>query len=216
MPPRVDTSLGFAADTGYAPAQPNGTLEAVFDREFAEKNMYPKMSPTQKLVVVPGTFSCSNFSYMPLANSSRSVVAKLQAYFEWAKTDSKVIGMFPWHVNWLPNGGVIQGCDMRLGATDIPGVVPELEKIAAWIKANNSALASDGDRAVSDRSLTLPPRIVVASGSMDTERWATAKLGELLRLAPAAAAARPRCFIDPVWNASELYHDANHQFGSAW
>ena len=106
---------------------------------------------------------------MPLANSSRSVVAKLQAYFEWAKADGKVIGMFPFHVNWLPPGAVYQGCDMRLGATDIPGVVTELEKIAAWIKANNSALASDGDRAVSDRS-------------------DQAKLEELLRLAQAAAA----------------------------
>jgi hypothetical protein len=27
---------------------------------------------------------------------------------------------------------------MKLGATDIPGVVAELETIARWIKANNS------------------------------------------------------------------------------
>ena len=136
------------------------------------------MSSSQHLVVVPGTFACSNFSYMPLANSSRAVVAKLRAYLEWAKADPKVadihyalhalhtcapvplclspstvtllharvyvstcwfgqvIAMFPWHVNWLPAGG--SPCDMRLGATDIPGVLAELEKIANWIKATIS------------------------------------------------------------------------------
>ena len=53
------------------------------------------MSPSQKLVAVPGTFACSNFSYMPLANSSRSVIAKLRAYFQWAKLDPKVVGICP-------------------------------------------------------------------------------------------------------------------------
>jgi hypothetical protein len=48
----------------------------------------------------------------------------------------QVIAMFPWHVNWLPAGPL--PCDMVLGATDIPGVVAELETIARWIKANNS------------------------------------------------------------------------------
>jgi hypothetical protein len=48
----------------------------------------------------------------------------------------QVIAMFPWHVNWLPAGPL--PCDMKLGATDIPGVVAELETIARWIKANNS------------------------------------------------------------------------------
>ena len=78
---------------------------------------------------------------MPLANSSRSVISKLRAYFDWAKVDEKLIGLFPWHVNWLPPAAATGGaCDMRLGATDIPGVVDELIKIAEWIKANNHVL----------------------------------------------------------------------------
>eukprot|EP01046_Picozoa_sp_COSAG06_P094030 COSAG06_NODE_40191_length_404_cov_0.944262_1_plen_52_part_10 len=36
-------------------------------------------------------------------------------------------------------------------------------------------------------------------------------------VAVAAAAASPtplhRCFVDPVWTASELYHDYDHQYG---
>ena len=34
--------------------------------------------------------------------------------------------------------------------------------------------------------------------------------------APATAPAAASCFIDPVWNASELYHDTNHPYGSAF
>jgi hypothetical protein len=36
---------------------------------------------------------------MPLANSSRSVVEKLKAYFVWAKEDPRVAGINPWHFN---------------------------------------------------------------------------------------------------------------------
>ena len=36
---------------------------------------------------------------MPLANSSRSVVEKLRAYFAWAKEDARVAGIHPWHFN---------------------------------------------------------------------------------------------------------------------
>ena len=39
----------------------------------------------------------------------------------------------------------------------------------------------------------------------------------LLAVAAAAAAPTPhRCFVDPVWSASELYHDFDHQYGEAY
>ena len=125
---------------GYDPAHraPDGALEAQLVRSFAQTSIYPKMSPSQRLAVVPGTFACSNFSYMPLANSSRSVVAKLRAYKEWAQADARVVAMFPWHINWLPPAATQGPCDMALGSTDIPGVVPELQRIARWIKANST------------------------------------------------------------------------------
>eukprot|EP01043_Picozoa_sp_COSAG02_P020703 COSAG02_NODE_1026_length_15134_cov_382.979714_19_plen_301_part_00 len=91
IPPDLDW---FSVDGywGYDPAHAGGATEVRFMKAFAEKEMYPRMSSSQQLVVVPGTFACSNFSYMPLANSSRSVVAKLRAYLDWAKADPKVGG----------------------------------------------------------------------------------------------------------------------------
>ena len=140
IPPDLDW-ISIDGYWGYDPAHraPDGALEAQLVRSFAQTSIYPKMSPSQRLAVVPGTFACSNFSYMPLANSSRSVVAKLRAYMEWAQADARVVAMFPWHVNWLPAAAATQGpCDMALGSTDIPGVVPELQRIARWIKANGT------------------------------------------------------------------------------
>jgi hypothetical protein len=138
IPPDLDW-ISIDGYWGYEPGRPGGATEAHFGRAFAEKYIYPRMSPSQKLMVVPGTFACSNFSYMPLENSSRSVVAKLQAYFEWAKEDHRVVGMMPWHINRLPPVAPTgPACDMVLGAVDIPGVVAELRTIADWIKANRT------------------------------------------------------------------------------
>ena len=50
-------------------------------------------------MLVQGTFACSNVSYVPLQVSERSVVAKLGAYFAWAKEDARVAGINPWHFN---------------------------------------------------------------------------------------------------------------------
>jgi hypothetical protein len=147
---RIPPDLDWFSVDGYwgydlLHGAPDGATEAKMMRDFAERTIYPKMSPSQQLAVVPGTFACSNFSYMPLENSSRSVIAKLRAYFEWAKVDSKVIAMFPWHVNWLLAGGDLP-CDMRLGATDIPGVVPELNSIATWIRSKSALVTSPYNR----------------------------------------------------------------------
>jgi hypothetical protein len=76
---------------GFTPDDPDGKAEAVAAKAFVEKYVYPKMAAHQKLVVVPGTFACSNLTYMPLELSSKSVVAKLQAYFEWGKQDERVV-----------------------------------------------------------------------------------------------------------------------------
>ena len=38
----------------------------------------------------------------------------------------------------------------------------------------------------------------------------------LLAVAAAATPTPHRCFVDPVWSASELYHDFDHQYGEAY
>ena len=80
---------------GYLPSDPNGTAEAVAARAFVEKEVYPRLAPHQKIMVVPGTFGCSNTSFMPLALTQKSVVEKLKAYFEWGKADPRMAGINP-------------------------------------------------------------------------------------------------------------------------
>ena len=120
---------------GFKPSDDNGTSEAVAARAFVEKWVYPRLAPHQKIFVVPGTFACSNLTYMPLAKSSRSVVEKLKAYFAWAKEDPRVAGINPWHFNNRDKRQHIPPCDMQLGAADMPDVVAELEVIGKWIKS---------------------------------------------------------------------------------
>ena len=38
----------------------------------------------------------------------------------------------------------------------------------------------------------------------------------LLQASASPAVHERRCFLDPVWNASELYHDYSHPYGSAF
>eukprot|EP01009_Symbiontida_sp_KSa7_P008037 NODE_5249_length_318_cov_320.765799_g4638_i0.p1 GENE.NODE_5249_length_318_cov_320.765799_g4638_i0~~NODE_5249_length_318_cov_320.765799_g4638_i0.p1 ORF type:complete len:96 (-),score=28.12 NODE_5249_length_318_cov_320.765799_g4638_i0:4-291(-) len=81
-----------------------------------------------------GTFGCSNFSYMPLKDSAKNVVDKLNGYFEWAKKDTRIAGFNPWHFNYRDHPNHPPPCDMQLGANDLPGVVDVLRSIGHYIK----------------------------------------------------------------------------------
>lgn len=116
---------------------PAAAYEAVDARERYEKSLYPRMAPHQKVMTVPGTFACSNLTYMPLEESSKIVVEKLQAYFAWMRDDPRVVGMVPWHFSSRSHAQSTGVCDMRLGAVNMPLVLAELQKIGSWIKHHN-------------------------------------------------------------------------------
>ena len=128
--------VSFDIYKGFSPDDYDGAAEATAARHFAETVLYPKMADHQKLVVVPGTFACSNLTYMPLQLSATSVIKKLKAYFEWGQKDERMIGINPWHFNHRHHPQHAPPCDMELGANDIPGVVDELAAIGEWIKAH--------------------------------------------------------------------------------
>lgn len=83
---------------GYSPGS-NASAEVARAKEFYSTELFPKLASHQATFLVPGTFACSNTSYMPLADSSKNVVTKLEGYFEWAKSESRIIGFNPWHFN---------------------------------------------------------------------------------------------------------------------
>jgi acetyl esterase/lipase len=64
----------------------------------------------------------------------------------------------------------------------------------------------DSNDCTSSTRRSLPPAVAAA-----------VLMALLLLLAPGVlAAGASRCFLDPVFNASELYHDYNHPYGSAF
>ena len=70
------------------------------DEVTAAKKMYdiifPKLHDHQKVMLVPGTFACSNLTYFPLDGQAKNLVEKLDGYFEWAKSDERIAGFNPW------------------------------------------------------------------------------------------------------------------------
>lgn len=93
------------------------------------------MSESQRLMLVPGTFACSNLSYMSLDLSQERVLEKLEGYFAWGKEDNRVAGFNPWHFNNRKTPQHAPPCDMRLGAGAMPKVVAKLSEIGRWIQA---------------------------------------------------------------------------------
>ena len=112
------------------------------DRAFFNKEVFPRLGPHQAAAAVPGVFACSNFSYESLADSEARVVAKLQAYFEWSKTEPRLQGLYPWHFTTRSGKQSSGACDMRVGAVAMPRVLDKLTEIAHEIKP----LKSDDSR----------------------------------------------------------------------
>ena len=139
IPPELNL---FSIDLyeGYGP-EGGGAAEAAKARAFAQKYLYPRMHPAQSLMLVPGTFACSNLSYVPLAVSEASVLAKLDAYLVWAKEDGRVAGFNPWHFNNRSKPQHRLPCDMQLGAVAMAGVVDRLQQIGRYVIGRSEARA---------------------------------------------------------------------------
>ena len=60
----------------------------------------------------------------------------MNGYFEWAKNDTRIAGMCPWHWSSRFNNPQIAGmCDALLGAIEMPDVVALLRDIGEYINA---------------------------------------------------------------------------------
>ena len=67
-------------------------------------------------------------------------IEKLQGYFEWAKNDSRIAGMCPWHFSSRFGNPQIAGmCDALLGVIEMPDVVGLLQQIGEYIVHNAAA-----------------------------------------------------------------------------
>jgi len=84
-------------------------------------------------MLVPGIFACSNLTYFPLDEQAANLVDKLDGYFEWAKTDTRIAGFNPWHFNNRSSPQHGEPCDMELGAVAMPSVLAKVQEIGRYI-----------------------------------------------------------------------------------
>eukprot|EP01051_Picozoa_sp_SAG22_P015285 SAG22_NODE_1973_length_3224_cov_1.443840_3_plen_179_part_00 len=92
MPPEFDL---ISVDTyaGWRPGS-NGTDEVAAAKKIFGV-IFPKLHGHQQVLVVPGTFACSNLSYFQLDEQAKNVVAKLDGYWSWVQQEKRIAGMLP-------------------------------------------------------------------------------------------------------------------------
>merc|ERR1712137_195063 len=139
VPPAFDL-IGVDTYAGYTPGS-SGSDEVGKAREIFGV-IFPKLHAHQQVMLVPGTFACSNTTYFPLDAQARNVVEKLDGYFSWAKNDTRVGGFNPWHFNNRTHAQHGPPCDMRLGAAAMPAVVAKLREIGAYILSQSRRRAT--------------------------------------------------------------------------
>ena len=84
----VDTYAGFTPGSSG--------LDEVKQAKAMYDIIFPKLHPHQQVMLVPGTFACSNLSYFPLDDQAKNNVEKLEGYFSWAKQEKRIAGFNPW------------------------------------------------------------------------------------------------------------------------
>ena len=129
----------------------------------------PKLRPHQRMMLVPGIFGSHHAPPVcnaTLAETSKELVTKLDAYMAWAREEPLIAGFCPWHLlnrsvdqNWKP------GCDQEVGAMAMPAVMAKLREMgeailhpkAARLKLDDSAHDSEGrSGCVGSRGTRLP------------------------------------------------------------
>jgi hypothetical protein len=130
-------------------------------RAFVNAHVVPRMLPHQRLFIVPGTFGDWNESRSgPIASQQGGVVAKLNAYWEWAQSDPLIVGVNCWHWTTIPglykrNPGIIP---FYYGVDAMPKVVARLNEIGAIIREEAAAAVAIGSTTLATASAQLAPK----------------------------------------------------------
>jgi hypothetical protein len=105
--------------------------------------MYPKMNANQRAVLVPQAYGSNNNPGQTLAQYESSMISAADAYYNWAKTDTKVIGFIPWH--WLTPDPMWWTGYYEVGARNMPGLKSKWQTIGSEVRANNIVAAKTTD-----------------------------------------------------------------------
>lgn len=133
--PRVPASLDWISADLYNAGNSDGAEEvATVQREYRNV-IYPKLSPRQGVLIVPGVYAnspeqCSEYLLRcPVAAQEEQVVRKLRGFLDWARNDTRVVGFNYWHLNNRSAPQSKGPYDKRLGAVAMPRVADAVRDI---------------------------------------------------------------------------------------
>lgn len=107
-----------------------GAQEPLQAAEFYRRFVYPKMHSRQRTFVVPGLYGDASKS---VESQEPALLEKLEGFWSWAKNDTNVNGMIPWHWNsWGSQR-------YKRGASEFPRLVARLREIGGQIKRQRSS-----------------------------------------------------------------------------
>jgi hypothetical protein len=138
-------------DIGWANCS-DPAAEAQRVQVFMAEHVKPRMTPHQRLLLVPGLFLDANISRSgPLAQQEQLMIRKLDAYFDWAKTDHQVVGLNGWHWTTLPDHRTdVQMIPFYWGVDHMKSLQLRLAQIGQLIKAANNTQSSRLQRVKTD------------------------------------------------------------------
>jgi hypothetical protein len=134
----VDLDL-FSFDL-YDAANTDGLGEYTRVKQLAEQVIFPALGAHQRLLLVPGIYGNTPASCVKAGGGAacalelqeKQIVAKLDKYLEWARSDLRIVGFNPWHMlHRGPQNGAAH--DMAIGAEEMPTVLAKLREIGAFI-----------------------------------------------------------------------------------
>lgn len=147
----VPAELDLYSFDVYNAQNDNGTSEVAMARSVAEKTIFPLLAPHQKLLLVPGVYGNTPTTCVKAGGSEAAcsldaqatqVVAKLEGFFAWAKSEERIAGFNSWHFGRRRTAQHGGAADMELGAVEMPTVLVKLRQIGEHIVARSGAPAA--------------------------------------------------------------------------
>lgn len=138
----VPAELDLYSFDVYNAQNDDGASEVAMVRTIAEKTIFPMLKPHQKLLLVPGIYGntpavCKEAGGAGMVCSlhaqAEQVVAKLDGFFAWAKTEDRIAGFNGWHFGHRSTPQNVALHDMALGAVEMPAVLAKLHEIGEYI-----------------------------------------------------------------------------------
>ncbi len=101
-----------------------------------QNTLYGYMNANQRAILVPQAYGSNLVAGKTLAQWDAEMVTYAQQYYDWAKTDTKVIGIVPWHWLTLDEHWWVEGTTYEIGARDMADLNAKWRQIGAEIIAN--------------------------------------------------------------------------------